>query len=113
VGRCNEARERLVETLEDASLVVVSDARNIRPGCVIIDPPTITRSTPTQISMEFIVTAVQPPPGNLDALIALLNLVDLVIDATGATSANSTVYSAGGQELPAYQITVPWVGYPA
>jgi hypothetical protein len=52
-----------------------------------------------------------PPPGNLDALIPLLDLLDKVIDATSATSATPTVYSTGGQDLPAYTVTVPWVAY--
>jgi hypothetical protein len=52
------------------------------------------------------------PPGNLDALIPLLDLLDKVIDATSATNATPTVYSTGGQDLPAYTVTVPWVAYP-
>jgi hypothetical protein len=53
-----------------------------------------------------------PPPGNLDALIALLDTMDIVIDATSATDATPTVYTVGNQELPAYTVTVPWVAYP-
>lgn len=112
MGRTNDARLRLVDTLTAANITVVSDARNVRPGVVVIDPPDVTRSTTNQLSLTFSVNVVMAPPGNLDALIPLLDLLDQVIDATSATSATPTVYSVGGQELPAYTVTVPWVAYP-
>ena len=111
MARINDARLRLVSALTAAGITVVSDARNIRPGVVIIDPPDITRSTTNQLELSFPLNVVMPPPGNLDALIPLLDLMDKVIDATSATSATPTVYSTGGQELPAYTVTVPWVAY--
>jgi hypothetical protein len=112
MGRINTARERLVTVLTTANITVVSDARNIRPGVVIIDPPDITRSTTNQLLLSFPLNVVMAPPGNLDALVPLLDLLDKVIDATAATNATPTVYSTGGQELPAYTVTVPWVAYP-
>jgi hypothetical protein len=112
MGAINDARLRLVTTLTNAGITVVSDSRNIRPGVVGIDPPEISRSTTNQLELSFPVNVVMPPPGNLDSLIPLLDLMDLVISATSATSATPTVYSAGGQELPAYTVTVPWVAYP-
>lgn len=111
MARINDARQRLVTVLTAANITVVSDARNIRPGVVIIDPPDITRSTTGQLQLSFPLNVVMAPPGNLDALIPLLDLLDKVIDATSATSATPTVYSTGGQELPAYTVTVPWVAY--
>ena len=112
MGQTNDARVRLVTALTTAGVTVVSDARDARPLSAIIDPPVITRSTTNQTSLSFPVNVVMPPPGNLDALIALLNLMDVVMLATGATDATPTVYSAGNQELPAYTVTVPWVAYP-
>jgi hypothetical protein len=112
MGRTNDARLRLVSTLETAGIVVVSDSRNARPLSVIIDPPQVTRSTTNQLSLSFPVNVLMPPPGNLDALIALLDTMDIVIDATSATDATPTVYTVGNQELPAYTVTVPWVAYP-
>lgn len=112
MARINDARERLVTVLTAANAVVVSDSRNIRPGVVVIDPPDVTRSTTNQLLLTFNLNVVMAPPGNLDALIPLLDLVDKIIDATAATSATPTVYSVGGQELPAYTVTVPWPAYP-
>jgi hypothetical protein len=112
MGQTNDARLRLVSTLETAGVVVVSDARDARPLSAIIDPPTISRSTTNQTFLTFPVNVVMPPPGNLDALVALLNLMDVVMLATSATEAVPTVYTAGNQELPAYTVTVPWVAYP-
>lgn len=112
MARINDARQRLVDKLTAANITVVSDSRNIRPGVVVIDPPDIQRSTTNQLTLSFPLNVVMAPPGNLDALVPLLDLVDKVIDATSATSAAPTVYTAGGQELPAYTVTVPWVAYP-
>lgn len=112
MARINDARQRLVTLLTTANITVVSDSRNIRPGVVIIDPPDVQRSTNNQLTLSFPLNVVMAPPGNLDALVPLLDLVDKVIDATSATSATPTVYTAGGQELPAYTVTVPWVAYP-
>ena len=112
MGQTNDARDCLVALLVDQGITVVVDARDIRPMTVVVDPPTITRSSTNQWSLSFPLNVVMPPPGNLDALIALLNLVDRVMLATSATDASPTVYTAGNQELPAYTVTVPWVAYP-
>jgi len=112
MGQTNDARIRLESALTTAGVAVVSDSRNARPLTAIIDPPTITRSSTNQTSLSFPVNVLMPPPGNLDALIALLDLMDAVMLATGATDASPTVYTVGNQELPAYTVTVPWVAYP-
>jgi hypothetical protein len=115
VGRTNDARERLVAELVAAGLAVVEDSRNARPGTVIVEPPVLTRSTfggaGTQLVCEFTLYAVQPPPGNLDALKAQLELVDTVINTVPATAAAPTTYLVGSQELPAYSITVQYPAY--
>lgn len=114
IGRLNAAREALSAELTAAGLVVIDDPRNARPNSIMIDPPAVTTPSFGQpnatLFLEFVVTALCPPPGNLDALKALLDAVDAVMDCVAVTSANPSVYSVGNQELPAYSINV---NYPA
>ena len=117
MSRIVDARTRIVSALEDAGLKVVTDSRNARPLTVLVDPPTMTRSTASgigsQVQLEFILTALAPPPGNLDALNWLSATVDTItsISNVAAMSATPGVYSVGGQELPCYTVTVATVGY--
>lgn len=117
MGRIVDARDRLVTALETAGLKVATDARNARPLTVLVDPPTMTRSTASgtgsQVMLEFVITALAPPPGNLDALNWLSDTVDTItnIANVAAMSASAGVYSVGGQELPCYTVTVATVGY--
>jgi hypothetical protein len=115
VGRTNDARERLCAELTAAGIAVCEDSRNARPGVVVVEPPVLTRSTfggaGTQLICEFTLYATAPPPGNLDALKAQLELVDAVINVVPATAAQPTEYVVGSQSLPAYSITVQYPAY--
>lgn len=113
-GRLNSSRESLSAKLTAAGLVVIDDPRNARPNAVIINPPTVTTPSYGQpnatLFLEFQVDALCPPPGNLDALKALLDAVDVVMNTVAVISAVPSVYTVGNQELPSYTITV---NYPA
>lgn len=114
MGRLNNARQALSAELTAAGLVVVDDPRNARPNAVIIDPPSVNTPSFGQpnatLYLEFQVTALSVPPANLDALKALLDTVDTVLNTVAVLSANPSVYQVGNQELPAYTINV---NYPA
>lgn len=117
MGRILDARTRLVNALTGAGLAVVTDPRDARPRTVIIDPPTMTRSTASgtgsQVMLEFNCTVVAAPPGNQDALDWLSDTVDTITSITNfaAVQANPGIYSVGGQELPCYTVSVMTVGY--
>lgn len=117
MGRILDARTRIVNALTAANIVAVTDARNARPMTVLVDPPTMTRSTGSgtgsQVLLEFTLTVLAAPPGNQDALDWLSNTVDAITSITGiaATQATPGVYSVGSQELPAYTVTVMTAGY--
>lgn len=115
MGRTNDARERLVEDLVEGGLIVVQDSRNVRPGVIVVEPPVLTTltfgGTGTQLMCEFTLYATAPPPGNLDALIAQLELVDAVINVVPVVSAQPTEYVVGSQSLPAYSLTVQYPAY--
>lgn len=112
MGRLNNSYDALVSALTTAGLAVVNDARNARPGVVIVEPGSIQVSSIRggQLLIEYPVIALVPPPGNLDAMRELNDMVDTIIDSVPATSAQSGSYSVGSQELPCITVSV---NYPA
>ena len=102
---------RLAQALTTAGCTVITDSRNIRPGGVFIDPPTWRRESTGQLLADYAVFVLVPPPGNLDALQAIFPTIDLIISATGATAGEPAKFETGGQQLPAYKLTVPWAVY--
>jgi hypothetical protein len=116
MGAINDARDRLCAELAAAGLVVINDSRNVRPLGVIVSPPTI--NTPTlnsvspQMMVEFQVTAVAPPPGNLDAEVYLCNIIDTIIKTVDVVNATPGTYDGNdGQTLPAYICNVNYLAY--
>lgn len=107
-GLFTDAYGILVDTLDEAGLPVIDDVRNLRPPSVIVDPPTFTVISNNLVSFEFPVSVVMPPPGNRDALLSALTLVDTIVELPSVLvlSGTSGVYATGGQELPSYQLTV-------
>lgn len=112
MGSINTAYDLLCSALTTAGLTVVNDSRNARPGTVIVEPGSITVSSIRggQLLIDFPVVALAPPPGNADAMRALNDLVNTIIAAVPAVSAQSGSYSVGSQELPAVTVQV---NYPA
>jgi hypothetical protein len=107
VGLINDATGLLVDILEDANIVVTTDSRNARPGVTIIDPPTVTVINVNLYELQYPVTALLAPPGNSDAVSALLEIADDIILAVPQVAGGRPVaYAVGGQELPGYEITV-------
>lgn len=94
-----------------ANLPVITDSRNLRPPAVLIDTPSIRSLSAYAVELTIPVVAVAAPPGNLDALNALIALVDDVLDACTTASASTVtaepgLYQIGNQELPAYNVRV-------
>jgi len=107
MGLLNDATGLLVDFLDDSSLVVTTDSRNARPGVVIIDPPTLVVRNINLYELSYPVTALLAPPGNADAVQALLDLADTIVQAVPQVNGGRPVsYAVGGQELPGYEITV-------
>lgn len=102
-----DAYDYMVAALEAAGITtVVTDSRNVRPPCVLVEPPTITTNqSATFVELDFPITVMVPPPGNRDALLALLTTVDDVVGAVGPTTGGPSVMQVGNQELPAYTLT--------
>ena len=107
-GLFTDAYGLMIEALDDAGLPVIDDVRNLRPPSVIVDPPSFNAISNNLVAFDFPVSVVMPPPGNRDALIAALTLVDEIVELPGllVLSGTSGVYATGGQELPSYQLII-------
>lgn len=106
-GTLNEGLDHVVSVLQSAGLPVFADPRNLRPPAILVDLPTVQIMSADLVQLDFPLTVVAPPPGNLDAVRRLFALVDAVVALEGITTTQATagVYSTGSQELPSYQLT--------
>jgi len=104
-----DAIAELVTDLEAANLPVVSDPRNLRPPAILVDAPSIRALSLNVLELTVPVVIVAPPPGNADAMAALVAMMDTVfalpIECTNMV-ANPGVYSIAGQELPPYSVQI-------
>lgn len=101
-----DAYEWLAAMLTDAGLTVVRDPRNVRPPCVLVEPPSVeSNQSRTMCELSFPISVLAPPPGNADTLAWLLRTVDEIIGAVGPTTGSPGVITIGNAELPAYQLT--------
>lgn len=109
MGLINDALDMLTDDLASANLVPVIDPRNARPNTVVVGPPVVEQLNNDNYRCVFPVTVVCPPPGNLDAVRYLYDIADVVLQLSPVTAtATPTTYAVGGQELPAYEIQLPY-----
>jgi hypothetical protein len=105
-GYILDAYDWVVAALQAEGLTVITDPRNVRPPCVLVEPPSITQNqNKTLAQLDFPITVLAPPPGNKDALNWLLDTADEIVGAVGPTTGSPTVYTIGNQDLPAYTLT--------
>lgn len=100
--------EALISTLEGLGLRVFTDVHQLRPGGVLIDPPTYRSISPHLVEADYPIHLVAAPPGDWRALKATLTQLDTIFENLGTAStmtANPSVYSTGAQDLPSYQLT--------
>lgn len=109
MGLVADAVADYVAVLEAALITVTTDPRNVRPPCTFVDSPSIRSLSAFAVELIIPVVLLAPPPGNADAMAALLTLVDEVMDAStpGSTiTGDPGTYSIGGQDMPAYTMRV-------
>ena len=104
----NEALDDLAATLATISgLPVVTDPRNILPGCVLIQAPTFQAFNWNIVRMVFPATVISSGPGNLDALRQLLSIsAQLLTKNVAVLDGRPTVANIGGTEQPAYELSI-------
>ena len=102
-----EAQNSLVTTITNLGFKPVTDPRNIRPLSVLISPPTFDSFTYNVGDLTFTISVVAAPPANQDAIDWLLTQVDTLMNSSlPITSGRPSVVTIGGQELPAYDLTM-------
>ena len=104
----NEAIDDLATTLATISgLRIVTDPRNLNSNCVFIDAPSFSAMNNHIVTMTFPVRVIGIGPGNLDTLRPLLAISAALLEKNvTVTSGNPALASIGGQEFPAYDLTV-------
>lgn len=106
-GLLTDGLDILAELLEATGLTVCTNAAAIRPGVVVIDPPTVQVMNENLYELQFPVWALVAPPADERAERRMLDMADEIIQAAPATAGGTPgVYSTGGQEIPGYRVTV-------
>jgi hypothetical protein len=83
-----------------------ADSRAIRPNVAIIDPPSVRIINENMYELTFPIYAVVAPPGDINSIKGMYKTADDIIKAVPSTQqgVTPTIYSTGGQELPAMQV---------
>jgi len=104
----NEAIDDLAATLTTITgLPVVTDPRNILPGCAFIDAPSFDAFNFNIVNMDFPVKIIGSGPGNADALRYILSLTaKLLAKKIGLLSGQPATAIIGGTEQPCYNLVV-------
>jgi hypothetical protein len=104
----NEAIDDLRTSLATITgLRVVTDPRNLNSNCCFIDAPSFTAMNDHIVTMIFPVRVIGIGPGNLDTLRPLLSISAALLGKNVAVvSGNPALASIGGQEFPAYDLTI-------
>jgi hypothetical protein len=98
----------LITTIEGLGFRVYDDIMRVRPGGIIIDPPSYRSISPSIVEATYPINFVSLPPGNRKAMNECLAAIDTILESLSGAStmtANPGSYSVGGQELASYQIT--------
>lgn len=100
----NDGLDYLVDQLTAAGLNATCDPRNVNPPCVLVEPPSLVVRNPATTELRFSLLALVPPPGNLDAVRALLDMADAITEQVdNCTDGEPTTW--GPTDLPAYRMT--------
>jgi hypothetical protein len=104
----NEAIDDLATTLATITgLRVVTDPRNLNSNCCFIDAPSFEALNDHIVTVTFPVRIIGIGPGNLDTLRPLLAIsASLLGKNVGVNSGTPALASIGGQEFPAYDISI-------
>jgi len=106
-GMLRDAVGLLVDMLEPSGLPIVTDSKAIRPGVVVVDPPTIVVRNADWVDCTFGVTCLLAPPADGLAELRMLDMADAILKLVPTTTGTPTVYEVNGQQLPGYRLTVP------
>jgi hypothetical protein len=105
----NEAIDDLSATLATISgLRVVTDPAKINPPCVFLDAPSWESWNGNIVKMTFQARVFSLGPSNLDALRDILAIcAKLLAKNVAVMDGRPVSIQIGGQEFPAYDLTIP------
>jgi hypothetical protein len=105
----NETIDDLAATLATISgLRVVTDPQQINPPCVFLDAPSFEAWNYNIVKMNFPVRIFSLGPSNLDALRNILSIcAQLLAKNVAITDGRPVSVIIGGQEFPAYDVSIP------
>lgn len=102
-----EAQTTLVASLTALGLAVVTDSRNARPMCVIVEPPTFSAINSNVADITFRIRVLAAPPGNQDAADYLVTTADTIMDSPiSVISGAPSMTAIGAQDVPSYDLTI-------
>jgi len=94
-------------SLSALGLVPVTDPRNARPLTVFVELPVFTCFNNQIADITIDLRVLGAPPGNQDATMYILGIVDTIMNSPLAVVAGSpSVATIGSAELPAYDLTI-------
>lgn len=94
-------------SLQGLKLLPVTDPRNARPGCVIIELPTFDSFTFNVADVRLTLRVLASAPGNQDAGDYLLKTIDTIMNSEIAVlDGRPGLATYGNQDLPCYDLTI-------
>ena len=105
----NETLDDLLATLGTITgLRVTADPRFINPPCVFVDAPSFDAWNGNIVKMTFPIRVFSLGPTNLDVLRSILSIcAQLMAKNVAVTDGRPVSVVIGGQEFPAYDLTIP------
>jgi hypothetical protein len=102
----HDAAQIIADKLTAAGVDVTHDPRGATPPCVLIAPPALTFDLGCGATASWSVWALAPGPANLDAWVALDEMLSTVAGVLPVERCDFRMYSpaADASPLPAYQI---------
>lgn len=106
MGALKDALVDVEQTLSAISATVITEPRAVRPGVVLIEPPTITGISGTLSQVAIPVVVFAAPPGDRTAVDRMLDVVDEIIQLLPVETGSFGISTVGAQELPSYSLDI-------
>jgi hypothetical protein len=106
MGALTEGLDYVVSTLAEAGIPTIVDVKKLRPGAVLIDPPSIVGISAGSTELSIPISVTSTPPGDPASISRMLDTVDTITALLPVLSGDPGIYSTGNQELPTYRINV-------
>jgi hypothetical protein len=106
MGALRDCLTEIEQTLAGISAPVITEPRAVRPGVVLIEPPTVTGISGTLSQVAVPVVVLAAPPGDRTAVDRMLDVVDEIIALLPVETGSFGISTIGAQELPSYSLDI-------